>query len=266
MSVVLPSIEREQYMFQSILTIGLLALFVTFTPLTSAQDDDPPPPKKKQDSDPPLPSKKRIVTRVKVTAESAEILSGDDVIAECKQGSLLEYIKKNEEHFLVVVNGKKGWIKQTDAKLVTVEENNAEGSNAKVPEPGKQTSPDGSIEITVKNGRIGGYNKESDARWLLPDDDKDPYRILTVKFAPKGLRVVKSFGPCLYIVTDRQLICAEATKGKLLWSHPLVQTAGNIETVDLSFEDDALVIRYNKIIHKFKTSDGAEISRTGVDD
>src|SRR5262249_27746547 len=81
-----------------------------------AEDDKPPlPSRKTQDEDPPLPSRKRPPVqkmRVEVTAQSAEVQAGDGVVATVRRGEVLPFTKMKGDYYLVIVNGKKGWIEK----------------------------------------------------------------------------------------------------------------------------------------------------------
>jgi tetratricopeptide (TPR) repeat protein/S1-C subfamily serine protease len=99
----------------SLLGAALMAAALISTTVAHAQGA------KKADDDPPLPSKKAAPAkepRVQVTAASAEVQSGDQVIATVRKGDLLPYSKKTDEYYLVLVDGKKGWIRRDAVREV----------------------------------------------------------------------------------------------------------------------------------------------------
>jgi tetratricopeptide (TPR) repeat protein/S1-C subfamily serine protease len=124
---------------------ALLAAFLLTATLATGQvadpakakDETPPlPSKKTDDEDPPLPSKKPAPgkeIRVEVTAASAEVKSGDKVIATVRRGQMLPFTKKNDEYYLVIVDGKKGWIKRTAVREVEVTLGKPDGSEVEIP-------------------------------------------------------------------------------------------------------------------------------------
>jgi tetratricopeptide (TPR) repeat protein/S1-C subfamily serine protease len=85
------------------------------------EDETPLPSKKTGNDDPPLPSKKPAPakkTHVEVTAESAEVQTGDKVIATVRRGQVLPFTRKTDDYYLVSANGKKGWIKKQAVREV----------------------------------------------------------------------------------------------------------------------------------------------------
>jgi tetratricopeptide (TPR) repeat protein/S1-C subfamily serine protease len=90
----------------------------------SKKDGEPSPPSKKTgDEEPPLPSKKPAPAkqvRVEVTARSAEVQAGDNVVATVSRGQVLPFTKKTDEYYLVIVDGKKGWIQREAVREVEV--------------------------------------------------------------------------------------------------------------------------------------------------
>jgi hypothetical protein len=86
------------------------------------KDEKPPlPSKKAEEEDPPLPSKKPAPAkemRVQVTASSADVQFGDEVVATVVRGEVLPFTKKTEDYYLVIANGKKGWIKKEAVREV----------------------------------------------------------------------------------------------------------------------------------------------------
>src|SRR5262245_1632619 len=86
-----------------LLGTALVAVFLLSPSLVRAQSAAPPkttgepplPSKKAADEDPPLPSKKpALAKQVRVTAPSAEVKSGDKVIATATRGQVLPFSKK----------------------------------------------------------------------------------------------------------------------------------------------------------------------------
>jgi S1-C subfamily serine protease len=108
------------------------------TPPPAKPDDDKPPlaTKKTHDEDPPLPSKKPMPgkeVRVQVTADSAEVQTGDKVIATVKRGEVLPFTKKTDDYYLVVVDEKKGWIKREAVREVEVSAGGQDTSAVEIP-------------------------------------------------------------------------------------------------------------------------------------
>src|SRR5262249_27157003 len=92
---------------------------------SSKTEDEKPPPsaKKTGDEEPPLPSKKPVPAKqvlVQVTTASAEVQSGDKVVATVERGQVLPFTKKTDDYYLVIVNGKKGWINREAVREVEV--------------------------------------------------------------------------------------------------------------------------------------------------
>jgi S1-C subfamily serine protease/Tfp pilus assembly protein PilF len=85
-------------------------------PAQTGDKKPPAPTRKAADGDPPLPSKKPA--RVEVKAPSAEVQSGDEVIATVRRGDVLPFTRKTDGYYLVTVNGKKGWIRREDVREV----------------------------------------------------------------------------------------------------------------------------------------------------
>ena len=118
--------RRPRLLPKALLAAFLLsAVFVRGQdPDSSKKKDEPPlPTKKSKDEDPPLPSKKPPAAkqvRVQVTAASAEVQTGDKVIATVSKGQVLPFTKKTEDYYLVIVKGMKGWIKREEVREIEV--------------------------------------------------------------------------------------------------------------------------------------------------
>jgi len=88
------------------------------------EDEKPVPPSKKiEEEDPPLPSKKAVPAkevRVQVKAASVDVQAGDKVVATVSRGEVLPFTKKTDDYYLVIVNGKKGWIARDAVREVEV--------------------------------------------------------------------------------------------------------------------------------------------------
>jgi tetratricopeptide (TPR) repeat protein/S1-C subfamily serine protease len=92
-------------------------------PARTEEEKPPLPSKKAGEEEPPLPSKKpdpAKEVRVQVTAASAEVKAGDEVVATVRRGEVLPFTKKTDDYYLVLVNGKKGWIKREAVREVEV--------------------------------------------------------------------------------------------------------------------------------------------------
>ncbi len=102
-----------------LLSVSLAHGQVAIPPNT--KDEKSPLPKKAVEEDPPLPSKKPAAAkeaRVQVTAPSAEVQFGDEVVATVKRGEVLPFTKKTDDYYLVIVNSKKGWIKRESVREI----------------------------------------------------------------------------------------------------------------------------------------------------
>jgi uncharacterized protein YgiM (DUF1202 family) len=129
---------------------------------------------------------------VEVVAESAEVLAGDDVVAQVRRGQRLTYLKKNGEYYLVLVGGKKGWISSGEVRELA----NASPVPERIGPPVKESSgarasaesPDGKVEVVATDaGTIKGKVKGKDTPWTYPANEdapriKDPILV----FATKG--------------------------------------------------------------------------------
>src|SRR5262249_24449230 len=122
----------------ALLLSALLAPGPTAVP-AKAEDEKPPlPSRKTADEEPPLPSKKPGPAKkmaVQVTANSAEVQTGDQVVATVRRGQVLPFTKKTDDYYLVTVNGKKGWIKKEAVREVEAAEGNDAQANEVAPGP-----------------------------------------------------------------------------------------------------------------------------------
>src|SRR5262249_29496528 len=115
-----PTMNR--YPLTSQLGAAALALAAACLSLPSAASAQDPPLPTKGDEEPPLPTKKKLVKLVmlQVTAPAAEVRAGAELIARLRIKQVLPFLKKKAGYYLVSVNGKKGWLAESDVRLIEV--------------------------------------------------------------------------------------------------------------------------------------------------
>ena len=97
------------------------------------------------------------VVVLEVTAPFAEVRAGTELIAKARRKQLLLFTKKKDGYYLVSVNGKKGWIAETDVRPVEITVKTDAGAEppAKAPPkaeklpPGTLVSPDGTLHVAL---------------------------------------------------------------------------------------------------------------------
>ena len=222
-------------------------------------DDDPPLPGK--DDDPPVPTRRdRERTRVtiekkalEVTAATADVRAGEEVVAQVRKGEQLELVKARDDLFLVVINGRKGWISAASVKEIVITVEVEEERLVAPPVPSTDgtriVSRDGAIEVTIADGEVRGKVKATSSEWTMS------YQETTKLANPVAAFGLHKGNPVLFVATaDKQLMAVSAGDGKLLWLARF--ESADYDKASLSVTDKLVFVSTGKVTLAFDARSG----------
>jgi hypothetical protein len=157
------------------------------------------------------------------------------------------FSKKKDGYYLVSVNGKKGWVAESDVRPLelTVKADAEAEPPAKAPPkeeklpPGTLVSPDGRLRVTLgPDGSVSTTDKKTGGAWKFMPSNPGKGS-LQVVFAPKGSKAAATYGPALYVASRKVLFCL-SPDGELLWK-TVIPNPGNV-AVQLASAAEGLVV------------------------